>query len=187
MLGTLLLAASLASPPALAQDAPPPAPPSKKLKLRTQPWREQRGGALTLSGGVVADLVVELTGEFNLPDQHSVALIFGAGAEQEQGFKVYELLYVHAGAQYRYTVLGDFDVGLYVGAELLARIQPLALGAPYDLPISPLAGFKYTAPFGLVADLNLGPSVIASSYRPVRAGVAVNVQVGWAFGRKVAK
>jgi hypothetical protein len=192
MLGTLLFAAALAAPPAAPTPvAPPPAPvaeaPSRKFKFRTQPWREQRGVAITLSGGLAVDLVLEFTGEVNLPGQHSAALIFGLGAQQEQGYRVFDLLYLNAGGQYRYTALGDFDTGLYVGAEVLARIQPLAQGTPYDLPISPLVGFKYTAPFGLVVDLNAGPSVVVSNYRPVRAGAALNVQVGWAFGRKLIR
>jgi hypothetical protein len=198
MFGALMLQAMWIGGIATAQDASPApdpvsstaATPSKadtKLRLRVRPWRKQKALSLTISGALVADLMVEGTGEVNLPGQHAAAIILGAGAFQELGSGFIDLLYIHAGAQYRYSVLGDFDAGLYVGLDGVAQIQPLAQGTPWTLPLSPMVGFKYTAPFGLVADVNAGPSAVVSNYRPVQFAAMFNLQVGWAFGRKLIK
>lgn len=191
MTGVLLVAAlwsvdaQAAAPP--PPPPPPPAapapPPDDKLKLRKRPRGAQHGVALSLGGGLASSLMVEGTGEVNLPDQHAVALILGVGSPQSQGQAIFARLAVEAGAQYRYTVKGDFDTGVWVGLEGLGTFRPLQLGVPWDVGVTPLVGFKYTAPFGLLADVSVGPSLVLSSYRPPRPSAALNVQVGWAFGK----
>lgn len=168
-----------------AAPAPAPAPVATdtSFKLRKRPRGAQRGLSLTLGGGLSEALVVEGTGEVNLPGQHSAALVLGLGAPQAAAQAFWTRLEVRAGLQYRYTVLGDYGAGLYVGAEGVAQIRPLQLGVPYDVGISPLLGFKYTAPFGLVVDVSAGPSLIVGNVRPPRAGATLNAGVGWAFGK----
>ncbi len=188
LLLTLTLDANAAStpakppPPPAAQPCPPP-PDESKLKLKKRGRNQQHGVALTLSGALAGRLVVEGTGEVNLPGQSSLALILGAGGELDWGQPLLDTTIVQGGLQYRYTLKGDFDTGLWLGAEGLAMVRPLQLGIPYDIGISPLLGFKYTAPFGLVADLSAGPGLVITNYGPPRPTATLNVQVGWAFGK----
>lgn len=173
-------ASAPAAPPAATQPAPAPA--DDKLRLRKRPRGQQHGLALTLSGGLSARLLVEGSGEINLPGQHALAVIVGAGSELAWEAPFWSQLVIDGGLQYRYTVKGDFDTGLWVGLEALAQVRPLQLGVPVDVPISPLFGFKYTAPFGLVADVSAGPSIVVTNYGAVRPSATFNLQLGWAFG-----
>lgn len=169
-------------PPPAAQPCPPP-PDDSHLKLKKRGRGQQHGVALSLSGALAGRLVIEGTGEINLPGQSAVAVILGAGGEYAWGEPLWKSAIAQAGLQYRYTVKGDFDTGLYVGVEGLASLRPVQVGMPLDVGISPMLGFKYTAPFGLLADVSVGPSLVLSSYRPPRPSAALNVQVGWAFGK----
>lgn len=169
------------SPP-VAQPCPPP-PDDSHLKLKKRGRGQQHGVALSLSGALAGRLVIEGTGEINLPGQSAVAIILGAGGEYAWGEPLWKSAIVQGGLQYRYTVKGDFDTGLYVGVEGLASLRPVQVGMPLDVGISPMLGFKYTAPFGLVADIGAGPSLMVTNYGPVRPSGMFNLQLGWAFGK----
>lgn len=180
------LAAPAASPPATTPPpatAPPPTAAEDELRLRKRPRGQQHGLALTLSGGLSSRLLLEGSGEINLPGQHALAVILGAGGELTYEAPIWSQLLIDGGLQYRYTAKGDFDTGLWVGLEALAIIRPLQVGVPVDIPISPLVGFKYTAPFRLVVDLSAGPSLVVTTYGAVRPSATLNVQIGGAIGK----
>lgn len=190
MIRPLVLCAALLSSPALAEDSPAPpaestAPVVQKLRpFKQRPSSQQHGLAVTLSGALVADVVLELTAELNLPGQHSVAVIGGVGAFQSFGAPVFQFLYVNAGGQYRNALFGDFETAFYLGGEALATVTPGAAGRAAAVTIAPIVGLKYTAPFGLVVDGNLGPGMQIPNFGIVRFDPVFNVQVGWAFGKR---
>ncbi|HMV65907.1 MAG TPA: hypothetical protein PKA64_03570 [Myxococcota bacterium] len=183
LVSDLALAAPAATPPPQPPPAQPPAPPDDHLRLRKRPRSQQHGLALTLSSGLASRLLVEGSGEINLPGQHALAVILGAGSELTWEAPFWSQLVLDGGLQYRYTVKGDFDTGVWVGLEALALVRPLQVGVPVDAPISPLVGFKHTTPFGLVVDLSAGPTLIVTSYGSVRASATLNVQIGGALGK----
>ena len=170
------------TPPPAAPPCPPP-PDDTHLKLKKRGRGQQHGVALSLSGALAGRLIIEGTGEVNLPGQSALAIILGGGGEYAWGEPLWKFAVVQGGLQYRYTVKGDFDTGLYVGLEGLASLRPVQVGMPLDVGISPMLGFKYTAPFGLVADIGAGPSLVVTTYGPVRPSGMFNLQLGWAFGK----
>ncbi len=162
-------------------EAPKPKPFQKRSRFQQRSW------AISLSGGIATEATVEITAELNLPDQHSLALLAGVGSFQSFGTGVFEQLHVDVGVQYRYTVLGDFDTGVYVALEPLVQLFPRQVGVPWQVRVSPLAGVKFTAPFGLMVEGSAGPSLLVGNFGAPRAAATINVQVGYAFGKKLFK
>lgn len=145
--------------------------------------------------------LIEVTGEFRLLDQVSVAGIVGAGRIQgtSAGANI-DLTLFEIGVQGRYYVLGNFNSGLQLGVEAMqigvaggasngttevsAKGRGLSLGA--------FAGYKHTFGFGLVLDGQLGYSSIivaasgssgsttASTSESSRSPL-LNLNIGWAF------
>jgi hypothetical protein len=186
MLLALLLSVAGAQEAADAAPAPEPAAKSTKL-FRKRTRLKQHAAAISLSGGLASEVSLEVTGEYNLPAQHAVAVILGVGSWQSFGQGPFEQLHLNAGAQYRYSVLGDFETGLWVGAEVMSRTFVRQVGPPWQLGISPLVGFKYTAPIDLVVDVSAGPSLLIGNFGAPRPSSTVNVQIGYAFGKKAFK
>lgn len=188
MLPALLLSASLsfAEEPAPPAEPAPAAPTSEKL-FRKRSRLKQHAAAVSLSAGLASEVAVEVTGEVNLPGQHAAAIIVGVGSWQAWGQGPFEQLSVNSGLQYRYSVLGDFETGLWVGAEAMSRVFVRQVGPPWQIGVSPLVGFKYTAPINLVVDVSAGPSLLLGNFGSPRASAAVNVQLGYAFGKKAFK
>lgn len=141
--------------------------------------------------------IVELTGEFRLTDQISVAAILGGGnVDIGLGTAIaYEF-----GAQGRYYVTGSFDGGLHVGAEALkvglggsGSSEGTTVGFSGEgFSVGAFAGYKHTFGFGLVLEAQLGyQKVFASGAASAEgttvsgassdAGPLLNLNIGYAF------
>lgn len=171
------------TPPPPAPAVTPPAPVSDRLKFVKKPGRQQAAATVSASGALAGTLLVELVGEVNLPGPHSVAAIMGVGAPAPQSQPRWTQILVDAGAQYRYALKGDFDTALWLGVDATARVRPLLLGAPTDIVLGPMVGFKHTTPFHLALDLGVGPAVGITTYGPAFPTAIARVQVGYSFGK----
>jgi hypothetical protein len=110
MLSTAILATSLLAGPALARDAggygygygypyPPPPPYESMTTISLNPVR------------FVAPMI-EITGEFSLDPDSSLAIIGGFGTDPRRGAPLYTL-----GMQYRDYIVGSFRNGLDLGLQ----------------------------------------------------------------------
>ncbi len=157
--------------------------------------------AVTLSPLHLLIPMVEVTGEFRLMDNLSVAGILGGGRLQGiSGDTEVDLTIYEIGAQGRYYLTGSFQSGLHVGVELLqlgitggataGEISASASGQGFSA--GAFAGYKHTFGFGLVLDGQLGYSVMlvkasasgegaSVSAGESSRGVLLNLNIGWAF------
>ncbi len=99
------------------------------------------------------------------------------------------------GVQGRYYLLGSFENGMQIGAEMLGIYASTNAGASSGitatgtgLAVGPFLGYKYVAPFGLTLDLQGGVEVLAVSASgggsSASAGAVIpllNLNIGWSF------
>lgn len=147
------------------------------------------GFSLTISPIHLALPLVELTGEGRVADKVGVAGIAGLGTTS--GYRTWEV-----GAQGRYYVLGDFDHGMQVGAEVLA----LRLSGDVDgvdssgsgVGAGLFLGYKIAARFGLTFDAQVGAQRYGVQASASSQGVSasestaaisplLNLNLGWSF------
>lgn len=115
--------------------------------------------ALTISPFHLFSPIVEVQGEYKLAQQIGVSGIVGYGNTKagDTDLPVFEL-----GAQGRYYLLGDFNHGLHIGAEMLyvyVNGDDLEEGISVDgngLAIGPFLGYKVAADFGLTFEIQAG-------------------------------
>ncbi len=155
----------------------------------------QHKTAITISPLHLLNPVVEFTGEFAMSRDIGVAAIAGLGSFK--GFTVFEI-----GGQYNYYLVGNFNHGMQIGAELLyVHLSKDAIdgddeisGVGRGLGISPLLGYKYAAGFGLTFNIQAGPSLALIQADAERAsdgatgsasgsevGLLLNINIGWSF------
>jgi hypothetical protein len=144
--------------------------------------------------------IAELTGEFAVSPKFGLAAIAGVGSiqgefpdasgqVQKKPFSAFEL-----GASGRYYVLGNFDHGMQLGAELLyihVTVQGEQVsGTGAGVVVGPFVGYKVSADFGLTFDSQLGFQVAAVDAEAKSGGVSssankpgviplLNLNVGW--------
>lgn len=124
---------------------------------------------VTVTGGVDGyEGIIELAGEVCLAPRHALAFTWGLAP--------YDPNHDQLSASYHYTVLGDFDTGLLVGAEL-TTIGPN--GSGLGLGAAAFGGAKYTAPFGLTVEGLLGGSM-----RMGTPWLMATSALGWSFGHR---
>ena len=184
-----------AQPAPAAQPAPPvqpaePAPPAEE---------DLHDVSITFSPLHLLFPIGEITAEVRLADRIGVAAIVGAGTityqdpfGPEQTFTAFEL-----GAQFRYYLVGDFDHGMQLGAELLwvhvsGEVEGGITGSGSGLAVGPFVGYKYSASFGLTFDAQLGVTAAGigaqatdgtttETRTETHVGVLLNLNAGWAF------
>src|SRR5690606_23522377 len=133
--------------------------------------------------------VVEMTGEFRLPLDLSVAAIGGFGSYE--GVTVWE-----AGAQVRYYLIGGFEHGMPLGVEALyvggsgseAGVTAFANG----IAVGPFVGYKLATDDGFTFDAGLGVQYMTVTGHARGSGTSIsvsdsgfipllNLNVGWSF------
>lgn len=158
--------------------------------------------ALTISPLHLISPIFEVTGEVRLADRFGLALIAGAGSMESEvtdafggtateSFAVWE-----AGASARYYLLGDFDHGMQLGAELLYVNVDVdgetVSGTGNGLAIGPFIGYKVSSGIGFTFDSQLGFQYLTSGAEAESGGETaesddsavipmLNLNVGWAF------
>jgi len=145
--------------------------------------------SITISPFLLAEPVLELTGERKLSERVSTALIAGGG--QSGGVALWEL-----GCQGRVALLGDFHKALQAGVEVLyigsvtdhSGIRAVGTG----FAGGPFIGGKWVADVGFTADLQIG---VAGTYITASASSGstsaqqseadltplLNINLGWSF------
>jgi hypothetical protein len=157
--------------------------------------------------------VVELTGEFKVHKDLGIAAIFGVGSikvtetttvvgpggtsqTDTVRFSVWEL-----GTQFRWYVVGSFDHGMELGAEVMylhvagtSSVAPTVSGVGTGFAAGPFVGYKIATNFGFTFDAQLGAQWVgaSASAKDSSSGDAtsksnstvvplLNLQVGWSF------
>ncbi len=151
--------------------------------------------AITISPFHLTQPIVEVTGEFAMTRDIGMAAIVGIGSYDGASF--FEI-----GGQYNYYIIGNFNHGMQLGAELLyAHLSDgFRLGddkvnwAGQGLAVSPFLGYKFAANYGLTLNIQGGVSLVVarasveSSYDGTTdsasnstVGPLLNINVGWSF------
>lgn len=177
LFSTMLPASALAQNAGVQMTAPPP----------------QHSVAVTFSPLHLAMPIIEVTGELRASDKLGVAAIVGGGSIDSGGttFKAWE-----AGGQVRYYLLGSFEHGMQLGAEVLyvgvsgddiagTKIS----GAGAGLAVGPFLGYKYTAGIGFTFDCQVGAEKVAIAADTSNGAhddqqsviPLLNLNVGWSF------
>lgn len=153
--------------------------------------------AVTLSPLHLAIPVYEFTGEYRLDPKMGAALIGGFGS-------VDDIFMWELGAQFRYYVLGDFDHGMQVGAEIVhAGLSGSSNEDDVDVSagvagtsFGGFIGYKFAASFGLTFDIQAGyqltrwaseaeatdgETTVSNEDSEDSAGLLFNLTLGWSF------
>jgi len=185
----LILTALLSlTSPARAQDAPSSS--SDGLSSAKPPYDKQV--SVTLSPFLLALPMLELTTEGRLADRVGLAAVTGVGG-------VGGVTLIELGVQGRYYVVGSFDHGMELGAELLylyvggsptSSSSVSAQGSGFSA--APFIGYKIAARFGLTFDAQLGvgytavaatasSGAVSSSASSSGVTPLLNLNLGWSF------
>jgi len=142
----------------------------------------------------------ELTAEMAIDEKISAAAILGYGGpsfENSSGESI-TVPIIELGGQFRYYLIGSFDKGWLIGLEALyiGAFPPENEGVTASangLSIGPFVGYKKTASFGLVFDINLGYAKLLLQAKAkdqfgneIETSIEdnlpiLNINFGWAF------
>lgn len=183
-------------PPAPAQQASPAAP----VAPAPAPI-EDEGHVVSITFSPIHLLfpIGEVTAEFRLGERMGIAGIVGGGTiTVTDGFgDSTTFTALEIGAQFRYYLVGDFDHGMQLGAEVLfvhvsGEVDGGVTGTGSGLGVGPFVGYKYSAPFGFTFDAQLGIAAVGIGAQATDGtttetrddsflGVILNLNVGWSF------
>jgi hypothetical protein len=145
--------------------------------------------SITFSPVHVFLATAEVTGEGRVLDKLGVAGILGVGVPSG-------VTTVEVGASGRYYVVGSFDPGMQLGAELLyvhASLREGGVVATGDAgAFGPFVGYKIAARFGLTFETQLGVQYRVVSARVTEGAPSttasddglialLNLNLGWSF------
>jgi len=145
--------------------------------------------SLTLSPLHLFLPVVEVTGEFRLPLDFSLAAILGFGSSE--GINVWE-----AGAQARYYLIGSFEHGMPLGVEALyvggSTAEAGVTANGNGIAVGPFVGYKIATDIGFTFDAGVGfqyftvtahasSSEASATVSDNRIIPLINLNVGWSF------
>jgi hypothetical protein len=148
--------------------------------------------ALTFSPLHLVLPVVELQGEFNLGNAMSASAILGIGQASDAN-DIVNATVIEIGGQFTYYLVGGFDHGMQLGAEVLFVYLTDADAVPGGvfgggLSLGPYIGYKVAADFGLTFMAQLGVAVMAvaaasddESASDSAITPLLNINVGWSF------
>lgn len=164
--------------------------------IRTAQAKEVHNIAITISPLHVVLPVLELTSEFAVARDVGVAATLGAGTYDDA-------LFLEVGGQYNYYLIGYFDHGVQLGAELMymylesGAVYPLRYIAEdfaQGLVVGPHIGYKFAADYGLTFNVQAGVSVLfpkarmehlldgaVSALAYGELGPRIKLNVGWSF------
>ena len=126
---------------------------------------------------------LHLTGELRLAPKASLAGMLGAGRITDEGKTcgIWE-----AGGQFRYYLLGSFDHGMMLGAD----VGYVHIDAQIENPTAYLVGtraggfvgYKYSMKIGFTAEVQIGPVYLwGESADTSELQTLFNLKVGWSF------
>lgn len=161
--------------------------------------------SVTFSPVHLAEPVVEITAEFKAHDQWGLALVGGGGTMTAESDIIGDQTYTvwEVGGQLRYYLLGDFDHGMQLGAEVLyvnvsnddvetssGSFSSLGQG----LGVGPFVGYKIATDIGFTFDAQLGVArtFVTAEAEHTESGTTgeaeesdwaplLNLNVGWSF------
>lgn len=200
---TLLIATSVAATPTAstavaatpAGTVTPPIPAADEADPRHHV-------ALTLGTLYLLLPVVRVAAEVAIVPRVSLALTAGVGqltivTDEDEGERKRRIDTWQAGGQGNVYLLGDFEHGMQLGAEVLyAHLAlPSGQGASGQLDgwaVGPYLGYKFSAPFGLTFNAQLGIEVGTAKVEGESDGERLtkqqliplpilNLNLGWAF------
>ena len=165
-----------------------------------------RRHSITISPYHVVSPIIEITGEYKVAPKTGMAAIVGFGSvdvtvyEGNLNWSHHTLTAFELGASLRYYLIGDFDHGMQIGAEMLyAHVAGTfdryeAEGVGSGLAFGPFVGYKVAFGFGLTLELQGGAQYLisrarASSLTSDQGAVVtdgeivplVNANIGWTF------
>lgn len=197
--------------PAAAQNAPPPPPPMMAPSAPMAPVQEEkptRMVSVTISPIHLIYPIVEISAEFAITPKIGVAAFGGYGTvpmttrtttirgttESTERLRAWEI-----GARFNYYVIGTFDHGMQLGAEVqylkVARSEAnstqIAASAA-GLAIGPYVGYKIITSIGFTFEGNLGVQYVAARGQATdgvnsaeasekRIIPLLNLNIGWSF------
>ncbi|HNR66627.1 MAG: hypothetical protein RBS57_02430 [Desulforhabdus sp.] len=139
--------------------------------------------SLTISPFHLFNPELHVTGEVRLTPKMSVAIMLGAGRITDEGktCSIWE-----GGGQFRYYLLGDFEHGTMIGAD----VGYVDIDAQIEDPIAYLVGvhaggflgYKFSMQAGFTAELQIGPVFLwgetadTSEWQTLQA-----FKIGWSF------
>ena len=128
--------------------------------------------SVTFSPIHLATSIVELTTEVRVGDKVGLAGIIGVG--RPEGYNAHEL-----GVQARYYLLGDFDHGMQLGAELLNLHITVPSGSisasGQGTAIGPFLGYKIAARVGFTFEIQLGAEYLFGGAKAEQDGDSIEV------------
>lgn len=140
----------------------------------------------------------EVTAEFRIIDKLGIAAVFGAGTFIYTDVTPPTVL--EAGASLRYYVVGDFEHGMQLGAEVLyahvatstSEGDVTVTGVGSGLAVGPFIGYKIATRVGFTFDSQVGVTFAAvdaeasgggqsASQSASLVGLLLNLNIGWSF------
>ncbi len=184
--------AVLGAPDAVAQDVPAVVPPA------AAPLRQL---SVTISPLHLVIPMLEVTGEYAVQPKLGVALVAGYGTLNQASATVDKVSILELGAQARYYLLGDFEHGLQVGAEVLyiaasasgSSGSTTATATGEGVSVGPFVGYKFVSSMGFTFDTQLGAARTGlgakasastgetASRSETSVGPLLNINLGWTF------
>jgi hypothetical protein len=139
--------------------------------------------------------VVEFSAELRAHDKVGVALVVvgGTGSDTVNGYGTLETVAVEAGVEPRYYVIGDFERGVELGAELRYFRVLSVYTTPYDSTPAAVAGYlagpfvggKYTTDRGFTVEVKLGfvrvDRTVTNPDQNRSAYPITDLRLGWSF------
>ena len=130
-----------------------------------------------------------------------VALVAGYGTLNQASATVDKVSILELGAQARYYLLGDFEHGLQVGAEVLyiaasasgSSGSTTATATGEGVSVGPFVGYKFVSSMGFTFDTQLGAARTGlgakasastgetASRSETSVGPLLNINLGWTF------
>ncbi len=117
-----------------------------------------------------------------------LAAVFGLGGPRDSR---YQYLAVDLAGQFRYYLIGTFDHGFDLGAQVKTLILTDGYITWGGLSITPMVGYKLATTVGFTFDAQLGPEFIlggptaslvqVNTAPAVPIGLLLNLNVGWSF------
>ncbi len=166
----------------------PTVPPSKKDGEK----RKLHSVALTFAPFQTIVGVAQVSVEGRLARKFGLAGIVGGGSYYNP-FVLYNIdgriPVFTAGVSPRYYLVGDFDHGMQLGAQVMTAVAWASGATGVGVAGGPYIGYKFTAPIGFTLEVQGGAqygyaSASASASRTATASGVLplaNINLGWAF------
>ncbi|MGA9524070.1 MAG: hypothetical protein WBV82_21595 [Myxococcaceae bacterium] len=182
-----VVAASLASSVAMAEESTPPA----SVNAPASEEDREHKVAVTFSPIHLFMPIFEVTGEFRAANKIGLAAVVGVGS-------VNDVAVVETGGQFRFYPIGNFNHGMQLGAEIQYVFATASSGDIFavagGLSAGPFIGYKIATNVGFTFEAQAGVAVntvnasasgsgVSTSSTTSSVGPLLNLNIGWSFGR----